>query len=47
MLLSKPKEQRTSEDEQILATYGSRVDFVSRDQTAPIVEWIRQAARSI
>lgn len=47
ILLSKPKEQRTSEDEQILATYGSRVDFVSRDQTAPIVEWIRQAARSI
>lgn len=47
MLLNRPEEKRTPEDEQLLATYGSRIDFVSRAQIAPVEKWVLEAARSI
>ena len=39
MLESKPEQELTGEDRQILATYGQTIDFTDRASVRPIIEW--------
>lgn len=39
MLESKPQQDLTDEDRQILATYGKIVDFTDRASIRPLIEW--------
>ena len=39
MLESKPEQELTGEDRQILATYGKIVDFTDRASIRPLIEW--------
>lgn len=41
VLQNKPADQRTEEDEQVLATYGGKIGFVSKEQIKPIVKWAK------
>ena len=36
---SKPEQELTGEDRQILATYGKIVDFTDRASIRPLIEW--------
>lgn len=39
MLLKKPENELTSEDKQLLETYGRVVDFCSKESIGEVVEW--------
>ena len=42
MLLKKPEKELTSEDKQLLSTYGGMVDFCNKESIGDVVAWGRK-----